>query len=132
MRRLASPPPAEQEELFDVVAERNKRAGWIAAIKAYDRLSLDIQTKLIDRRREIYGPLSEAMQITSKVRTRGNVLEIVRLLLPDLRLSVSAGHGGLIDARPEVREIAGRSSHLAAVSKYRGQSVEEAMRRRRP
>jgi len=111
----ANPSPKEQQELFDIIATRNKRAGWVALIKSYDRLTDEIREQLLERRRELFLPLSEAMQDLDG-QTRPNALEIIRRC-DDPRLAYLLAQA-LIDVRQEVRELAGQSL-LVAVMQHR-------------
>lgn len=116
-------------ELVQVLLARGQRAGRVALVKAFDRLGEDTQEKLLAQPRELFGPLAEAMK-DSEGPARLNAIEIVRRS-GNPRLAYLLAEA-MIDARPEVRDLAGNSL-LEAVRKYRQRSetccvdaVEEA------
>ncbi len=108
----AGPSPAEQQELFDIIAARNLRPGWAALVKVYDQLSEEVREQLLARHSELFRPLSDAMQNTEGP-ARPNVIEIIRRSA-DPRLVYLLAQA-LMDSRPEVRELAGQSLLAAAV-----------------
>jgi HEAT repeat protein len=103
---LAGATPAEQAELADVLLQRNGRSGWVAMIRAFDRLAEPIRQKLVARPRDLFGPLSETMQ-DAEGPARENVIAIVRHCA-DARLVYLLAEA-LMDPRHQVRELAGRS-----------------------
>ncbi len=111
---LADASPAQQIELADVLLERNRRSGWVALIRAYDRLEKSIQKKVVARPRDLFGPLAETMQ-DFEGPARENVITIVQACA-DARLVYLLAEA-LMDARPEVRELAGKS-FLEAIRRY--------------
>ena len=102
-------------ELAEVVLERNNRAGWVALIRNFDRLGEELQRRLIERPRELFGPLSETIDETSG-DSRANVIHIVRQAA-DAKL-VTLLSETLMDARDEVRQLAGESL-LDAIRRFR-------------
>src|SRR5436305_1361450 len=52
----------EQSELAEVLMERNRRAGWVALIRSYHRLEKSVREKIMNRPRDLFGPLAETMQ----------------------------------------------------------------------
>jgi hypothetical protein len=112
---LADPSPNEQLELFDIIAARNMRAGWVGLIKAYQGLTDEVRDKLLERHRDLFRPLSEAMQ-DIEGPARLNVIDIIRRAA-DPRLVYLLAQA-LIDSRPEVRDLAGESLLAAAVKHH--------------
>jgi HEAT repeat protein len=103
---LAACAPAEQRDLAEVLLTRNRRSGWVALIRAFDRLDESIQQKLLARPRDLFGPLAETMQDVDGP-ARANVIAIVQRCA-DARLVYLLAES-LMDNRPEVRDLAGRS-----------------------
>ncbi len=97
---------AEQAELADVLMERNRRGGWVALIRNFHKLDGAIQEKMLGRPRDLFGPLAETMH-DSRGPARENVIAIVRRCA-DARLVYLLAEA-LLDARPEVRALAGHS-----------------------
>jgi hypothetical protein len=105
---------AEQAELADVLLERNRRAGWVALIRAFDKLDPFTQEKLLTRPRDLFGPLAETLHDAQGL-ARENVIAIVQRCT-DVRLVYLLAEA-LMDSRPEVRTIAGNSL-LEAVRRH--------------
>lgn len=103
---LAGASPAEQHELAEVLLQRNHRLGWVALIRAFNTLDEPLRRKLVARPRDLFGPLAETMQ-DSEGPARENVIAIVRQCA-DARLVYLLAEA-LMDPRPEVRELAGKS-----------------------
>ena len=110
----------EQKELARVLLERNRRAGWVALIRVFDRLDPEIQELVVSRPRDLFGPLSETMH-DSDPPARENVIAIVRRCADGKLVYLLAE--ALMDARVDVREMAGNSL-LEAVRKHREASCE--------
>jgi hypothetical protein len=98
--------PHEQEQLADVLLERNRRPGWVALIRSFDRLSDPVQLKIISRPRDLFGPLAECSH-EPEGPTRQNVITIVRRVADGKLVYLLAE--ALMDARQEVRELAGKT-----------------------
>ena len=96
----------EADELVDALIARNRRPGWVALIRAYHRLAPASQAKLLTRPRDLFGPLAETMRDAQGL-ARENVIAIVQRCT-DVRLVYLLAQA-LMDARPEVRAIAGNS-----------------------
>jgi hypothetical protein len=103
---LSGATSAEQHELADVLLQRNHRSGWVALIRAFNTLDEPLRRKLVARPRDLFGPLAETMQ-DSEGPARENVIAIVRQCA-DARLVYLLAES-LMDPRPEVRELAGKS-----------------------
>ena len=109
--------PHEQEQLADILLERNRRPGWVALIRSFHRLSDPVQTKVTSRPRDLFGPLAECSH-EPEGPTRQNVIAIVRRVADGKLVYLLAE--ALMDARPEVRDLAGKSlldtirNHLAS------------------
>jgi hypothetical protein len=112
--------PGEQKELARVLLDRNRRGGWVALIRLFDRLDEEIQNEIVSRPRDLFGPLSETMH-DSEGPARENVIQIVRRCADGKLVYLLAE--ALMDGRPEVREMAGNSL-LDAVRKNRESSAE--------
>jgi hypothetical protein len=104
----------EADELAEVLLERNRRSGWVALIRSFHRLAPGTQEKLLTRPRDLFGPLAETMQDAQGL-ARENVIAIVQRCT-DVRLVYLLAEA-LMDARPEVRAIAGNSL-LEAVRRH--------------
>jgi HEAT repeat protein len=111
---LANCSPEEQGQLVDVLLKRNRRAGWVALIRHFDRLDDANRGKLVARPRDLFGPLAESMQ-DSAGSARENVIKIVQHC-SDPRLVYLLAEA-LMDNRHEVRELAGKSL-LETVRRY--------------
>jgi HEAT repeat protein len=98
--------PAEQKELAEVLLERNKRSGWSTLIRVFHRLEEPLREKVLMRPRDLFGPLAETMR-DSEGPARENVIAIVQRC-SDVRLVYLLAEA-LIDARTEVRTLAGNS-----------------------
>ncbi|MGN6367946.1 MAG: HEAT repeat domain-containing protein [Phycisphaerae bacterium] len=98
--------PHEQEQLADVLLERNRRPGWVALIRNFHALSDAVQTKIVSRPRDLFGPLAECSH-EPEGPTRQNVITVVRRLADGKLVYLLAE--ALMDARPEVRELAGKT-----------------------
>ncbi len=96
----------EQRELADLLLKRNKRTGWVALIRAFDRLDESVRRQVVASPRDLFGPLAETMQ-DSDGPARENVIAIVRQCA-DVKLTYLLAQA-LIDARPVVRDLAGRA-----------------------
>ena len=105
----------DQASLVDVLVRRNHRTGWIAMIRQFDRMSPELQDKLLDHPRELFGPLSEAIG-DNQGAGRTNVIEIIRKA-SDPRLVLLLIEA-LSDSREEVRQLAARS-FVDAIRAYR-------------
>ncbi len=103
---LADAAPHEQAQLAEVLLERNQRPGWVAMIRAFHKLDPVIQQKLLQRPRDLFGPLADTMQ-DPEGPARENVIAIVQQCT-DVRLVYLLAEA-LMDARPEVRAMAGNS-----------------------
>jgi hypothetical protein len=110
----------EQGQLAEVLLSRSRRGGWVALIRTFDRLDGALQDRLVKRPREIYGPLSEAMQ-DSTGPGRSNVIRIVRRCADNRMIYLLAQ--ALMDGRGDVREQAGEAL-LESVRRYRRGLVE--------
>ena len=110
----------EQRELAEVLLKRNNRAGWVALIRSFDRLDDSIKAWLVERPKDLFGPLSESMQ-NSTGPARENVIRIVRHCA-EVRLVYLLAES-LMDSRTDVRELAGKSL-LEAVHRYHAQRLE--------
>ena len=111
----------EQQQLADVLLQRDRRAGWVTLIRAFDRLNEALQERLIGQPRELFGPLSEALQ-DSEGPARKNVIQIIRRC-GDLRM-VNLLAQALMDNRDEVRGLAGQAL-LESVRRYRKAPLAE-------
>jgi hypothetical protein len=111
---LQAASPQEADELADVLLQRNRRTGWVALIRSYHQLEPATQEKLLLRPRDLFGPLAETMQDAQGL-ARENVIAIVQRCT-DVRLVYLLAEA-LMDARPEVRAIAGNSL-LEAVRRH--------------
>ena len=94
---------------------RNRRPGWVALIRIYDRLDPEIQDMLLAHPRDLFGPLSETMS-DAEGSARENVITIVSRCADGKLVYLLAE--ALTDGRPEVRTLAG-ASLLEAVRKNR-------------
>lgn len=112
---LPHAPAEEQGQLAEVLLSRSRRGGWVALIRTFDRLDGALQDRLVARPREIYGPLSEAMQ-DSTGPGRSNVIRIVRRCADNRMIYLLAQ--ALMDGRGDVREQAGEAL-LESVRRYR-------------
>lgn len=98
--------PREQAELAEVLLERNQRAGWVAMIRSFHLLAEPIRQKILQRPRDLFGPLADTMQ-DAEGHARENVISIVKQCT-DVRLAYLLAEA-LMDARAEVRSLAGNS-----------------------
>lgn len=103
---LVEATPAERMELSDVLLERNHRAGWVTLIRSFHRLEEPIREKILARPRDLFGPLTETIR-DSDGPVRENVITIVQRCT-DVRLVYLLAEA-MMDARPEVRTMAGNS-----------------------
>lgn len=111
---LPHAPPAEQDALADVLIERNHRAGWVALIRSFDQLHEGLQRRILDRPRDLFAPLADTMDDPTG-NARGNVIRIVRQVADTKLIYLLAE--ALMDARPEVRELAG-TTMLDAIRRF--------------
>jgi len=118
---LADASPAEQIQLAEVLLERNRRPGWIALIRAFDRLDESIREKIIARPRDLFGPLFECSQ-DPEGPARENVITIVRSCADGKLVHLLAET--LMDARVEVRELAAKSL-LEAIRRLRSEQHDD-------
>ncbi len=118
---LAEAPPEEQRELAQVLLKRNRRAGWVALIRAFNRLDDQVQGQIVANPRDLFGPLAETMQ-DSNGPARENIIAIVRRCA-DVKLTFLLAEA-LVDRRPAVRELAGRAL-LETLRTYLKRSPEE-------
>ncbi|HVT80233.1 MAG TPA: HEAT repeat domain-containing protein [Phycisphaerae bacterium] len=111
---LAEAGAREQTELAEVLLQRNQRAGWVAMIRAFHKLDESIRQKLLERPRDLFGPLAETMG-DAEGHARENVITIVQQCT-DVRLVYLLAEA-LMDSRTEVRSLAGNSL-LEVVRRY--------------
>jgi HEAT repeat protein len=102
-------------ELVDVLLKRDRRSGWVTLIKHFDHLGETIQRSLMERPRELFGPLAESLD-DSTGDARANVISIVRQSA-DAKLVYLLAQS-LMDNRDEVRQMAAESL-LEAIRRYR-------------
>jgi hypothetical protein len=118
---LAEAPPQEQWELSQVLLKRNRRAGWVTLIRAFNRLDERVQGQMVANPRDLFGPLAETMQ-DSDGPSRENVIAIVRRCA-DVKLTFLLAEA-LVDRRPTVRELAGRAL-LETMRVYQSRAPED-------
>lgn len=118
-RALADSQGRQQHELTMLLLQRNNRAGWISLVRCYDRLSEDLQAELLNRKRELFGPLNDAMD-DSDGPSRLNVIQIVRKC-GESKLAFLLTEA-LNDSRDEVRKAAA-SALLEAIRNYRAARI---------
>ena len=95
--------PHEQQDLAQVLLERNRRPGWIALVRAFHKLPEELQNHLLHQPKDLFGPLSDTME-DDEGNGRMNVIEIVRKAAdPKLTFLLTEA---LSDVRPEVRSHA--------------------------
>ncbi len=109
----------EQQELARLLLKRNSRTGWVSLIRSFDRLPDELRSELLNRPRELFGPLSDAMA-DSDGPSRLNIIEIVRKTA-DTKLAFLLTEA-LSDPRNEVRQAAGESL-LEAIRRYRNSRI---------
>ena len=117
---LVEATPSEQVALADVLLERNRRSGWVTLIRAFHKLDETIREKVLARPRDLFGPLAETIQ-DSEGPVRENVIAIVQRCT-DVRLVYLLAEA-MMDARAEVRTLAGNSLLEAVRQHWRGQGV---------
>ncbi len=106
---------AEQLELAHILLERNRRAGWVALIRNFDRLDQTLQAELLNHPRNLFGPLRDTMEDVNG-NGRANGISIIRRTAdPKLVFLLTEA---LADARVPVRELAAQS-FLEAIRRYR-------------
>ena len=106
---------AEQLELAQVLLDRNRRAGWAALIRHFDRLDESLQQQLLSNPRDLFGPLRDTME-DADGNGRANGISIIRRTAdPKLVFLLTEA---LADSRDAVRELAA-ASFLEAIRKYR-------------
>ena len=105
----------EAVDLGRVLLERGRRPGWIALIRHFDRLGEGLQRELMERPRELFGPLAETIDQTTG-EARANVIRIVERAA-DAKLVFLLAEA-LMDSRAEVRELAA-GTLLEAIRKWR-------------
>jgi len=105
----------EQQTLVDILITRNTRLGWVALIRNFQCLSDTDQTRILQKGRELYGPLAEAMG-EGTGQARENAITIVRTLADCKLLTLLPD--ALVDTRQSIRQIAGHTL-LDAVRRFR-------------
>jgi HEAT repeat protein len=104
----------EQQQLAQVLMQRNRRGSWVTLIRAFHKLDENMQQQVLARPRDLFGPLAETMQDFTGA-ARENVIAIVQRCT-DVRLVYLLAEA-LMDPRPEVRTLAGNSL-LEAVRRH--------------
>lgn len=114
---LAYETPDHAGALAAVLLARNQRPGWVAMVKHFDRLGETTQRQILERPRELFAPLADTVDETAG-EARANVIRIVQKAA-DAKLVYLLAEA-LMDARPEVRQLAA-DSLLDAMRRWRTQ-----------
>lgn len=114
-RALADSSGKEQHELAQLLLQRNNRVGWIALVRCFDRLSPELQDELLNRKKELFGPLNDALD-DSEGPARANVIDIVRRCADSKQTFLLTE--ALSDSREEIRKAASNAL-LEAIRRYR-------------